>query len=45
LIASEQGIVDEKRKEEELENMGPLGYKNSTQAYLKYQETIGSIEK
>jgi hypothetical protein len=45
LIASEQGTVDEKRKEEELENMGPLGYKNSTQAYLKYQETIGSIEK
>lgn len=30
LTPSEVGIVDEKRKEEELENLGPLGYKNST---------------
>lgn len=43
--ASEQGSVDEKRKEEELENLGPLGYKNPTQPYLKYAETIASIEK
>lgn len=37
--------MDEKRKDEELENLGPLGYKNSTQAYLKYQEMLVSIEK
>jgi hypothetical protein len=30
LQASEQGVVDEKRKDEELENLGPLGYKNAT---------------
>ena len=28
-----------------MENLGPLGYKNSTQAYLKFQETLGAIEK
>lgn len=37
--------MDDKRKEEELENLGPLGFKNSSQQYLKYQEMIGSIEK
>ena len=30
LQASEAGVTDEKRKEEELENLGPLGYKNTT---------------
>lgn len=31
LTALEQGTVDEKRKDEELENLGPLGFKNSSQ--------------
>ena len=43
--AAETGNVDEKRKEEELENLGPLGYKNPNQPYLKYAETIVQIEK
>lgn len=45
LTASEQGAVDDKRKDEELEGLGPLGFKNAAQAYLKYQETIAAIEK
>lgn len=45
LTASEQGIVDEKRKEEELENLGPLGFKNASQVYMKFQDMIVSIEK
>ena len=28
-----------------MENLGPLGFKNAAQAYLKYQETIAAIEK
>lgn len=36
LQASEQVAVDEKRKEEELENLGPLGFKNASQTYYKY---------
>lgn len=43
--AAEMGSVDDKRKEEELENLGPLGYKNPNQPYLKYAETIAQIEK
>ena len=42
---AEAGALDEKRKEEELENLGPLGYKNPNQPYLKYAETIALIEK
>ena len=45
LIASETGSVDDKRKDEELENLGPLGFKNAAQAYLKFGETIAAIEK
>lgn len=45
LTATEQGAIDEKRKDEELENLGPLGYKNSTQTYYKFQDMIGVIEK
>jgi len=45
LTVSEQGALDDKRKDEELENLGPLGFKNSTQAYMKYQDMIGAIEK
>jgi len=29
LITSELGAVDDKRKDEELENLGPLGFKNA----------------
>ena len=45
LTVGEQGQADEKRKDEELENLGPLGYKNSTQTYYKFPEMIGVIEK
>ena len=45
LTSIELGAVDEKRKDEELENLGPLGFKNSTQVYVKYQDMIGTIEK
>lgn len=31
---------DEKRKEEELEHLGPIGYKNTSQAYLKFPEAV-----
>lgn len=37
---SESGLVDEKRKEEELENLGPIGFKNVTQVYMKYNDSI-----
>ena len=37
--------MDEKRKDEELENLGPLGFKNASQTYYKYQDMIGVIEK
>ncbi len=45
LTAAEQGVVDDKRKDEELENLGPLGYRNSTQTYYKFPDMIAVIEK
>jgi len=45
LQPEEQGQVDEKRKEEELENLGAIGFKNVSQAYLKFNETVAQIEK
>lgn len=45
LTAAEQGTVDDKRKDEELENLGPLGYKNASQTYYKFPDMIGVIEK
>lgn len=45
LTAAEQGAVDDKRKDEELENLGPLGYKNASQTYYKFPDMIGVIEK
>jgi hypothetical protein len=45
LQATEVSIVDEKRKEEELEHLGAIGFKNVTQAYLKFNESVAAIEK
>jgi hypothetical protein len=38
LQGSETGAVDEKRKEEELEALGPLGFKNAAQ--LKFPDMV-----
>ena len=43
LQANENGAVDDKRKEEELEPLGPLGFKNAAQ--LKYPDMVVQIEK
>ena len=45
LTQAEAGSVDEKRKEEELEHLGAIGFKNATQAYVKYPEMVIQIEK
>lgn len=37
--------IDETRKADELEHLGPIGFKNSTQQYLKFPEAIMEIDK
>jgi hypothetical protein len=43
LNQTEVGAVDDKRKEEELEHLGALGFKNAQQ--LKFPEMVQQIEK
>ena len=37
--------IDETRKADELEHLGPIGFKNSTQQYLRFPEAIMEIDK
>lgn len=37
--------IDETRQADELEHLGPIGFKNSSQQYLKFPEAIMEIDK
>lgn len=44
-LQESEAEVDETRKADELEHLGPIGFKNSSQQYLRFPEAIMEIDK
>ena len=44
-MEEEEKELDERREEEELEILGPIGFKNANEAQLKFPESIGKIDQ
>ena len=44
-LDEEEKVVDEKRVEEELEILGPIGFKNAKEPYVRFPEAIDKIDQ
>ena len=44
-LDEEEKVLDEKRLEEELEILGPIGYKNAKEPYVRFPEAINEIDQ
>jgi len=44
-LGEEEAKLDEKRKDEELEHLGAIGFKNASEPQLKFPDTIAQVEK
>lgn len=44
-LTEEEQSSDERRKDEELEVLGPIGFKNAKEPYLKFPESIAKIDQ
>lgn len=44
-LDEEEKVLDEKRLEEELEILGPIGYKNAKEPYVRFPEAIDQIDQ
>ena len=43
-LDEEEKVLDEKRQDEELEVLGPIGFKNASEPYVRFPEAIVGIE-
>ena len=44
-LGDEEQKEDEKRRDEELEHLGAIGFKNASEPQLKFPDTIAQVEK
>lgn len=44
-LGEEEAKLDEQRKDEELEHLGAIGFKNANEPQLKFPDTIAQVEK
>ncbi len=44
-LTEEEKGIDERRAADELENLGSIGFKNATQATLKFADAMAAVEK
>lgn len=45
LLNEEESVRDKEKQEEELECLGPIGFKNTKEPYLKFPEAIQKVDQ